>query len=350
MNPPEFGLWERRRLRDARRPVNYIPPLTAPLPLTGVHHVSSLSANIGRSHDFYTRVLGLRPLIRTVNQDQPTMYHLFFGDGAGTPGSDMTVFDIPHAAAERPGNNSITLTTFRIHGTAAFDYWLARFGELGVPHREPAERDGRQVLDFADFEGTQLSLVEDGGAAAGTPWEASPVPVAQQIRGLGYVVVTVPELAPTDAFLTQALALRHDHAYPVADAPEFQTHVYTIGASGAHAEVHVVARDDLPRARYGSGGVHHLPRWAPDQPLMRWVSRLDELGHRNSGVVDRHYFTAVYVREPNHVLFELATEGPGFEVDGPIDAERLSLPPFLEPRRAEIEGKLRPIDPRGPWS
>jgi glyoxalase family protein len=121
--------------------------MTAPLPLTGVHHVSSLSAHIGRSHDFYTRVLGLRPLIRTVNQDQPTMYHLFFGDGAGSPGSDMTVFDIPHAAPERPGNNSISLTTFRIHGDAAFDYWAARFDRLGVAHGEIAERDRRRVHD-----------------------------------------------------------------------------------------------------------------------------------------------------------------------------------------------------------
>lgn len=324
--------------------------MTDPLPITGVHHVSSLSANIGRTHDFYTRVLGLRPLIRTVNQDQPTMYHLFFGDGAGTPGSDMTVFDIPHAAPERPGNNSISLTTFRIHGDAAFDYWLGRFADLGVPHRPLAERDGRRALDFADFEGTQLSLVEDGGGAAAFPWPASPVPPAHQIRGLGYVSITVPSLGTTDAFLTRALGLSHDHSYPIVDAPRHETHVYTAGPGGAHAEVHVAVRDDLPEARYGAGGVHHVALRVPDQPMEAWVRRLDELGHRNSGVVDRHYFTSVYVREPNRVLFELATEGPGFEVDGPIDPERLSLPPALEPRRQEIESKLRPIDTRGPWS
>jgi glyoxalase family protein len=324
--------------------------MTKPLPLTGVHHVSSLSANIGRSHDFYTRVLGLRPLIRTVNQDQPTMYHLFFGDGPGTPGSDMTVFDIPHAAPERPGNNSISLTTFRIHSGAAFEYWQARFGELGVPHRPLHERDGRLALDFADFEGTQLSLVEDGGGAPSFPWPASPVPAEFQIRGLGYVSITVPFLGATDGFLTRALGFSHDHSYPVADAPEHETHVYVIGPGGAHAEVHVAVREDLPQARYGAGGVHHVALRVPDQPMEAWVSRLDELGFRNSGVVDRHYFTSVYVREPNHVLFELATEGPGFEVDGPIDPDRLSLPPALEPRRLEIERKLRPIDTRGPWS
>ena len=324
--------------------------MTAPLPLTGIHHVSSLSAHIGRSHDFYTRVLGLRPLIRTVNQDQPTMYHLFFGDGAGTPGSDMTVFDIPHAAPERPGNNSISLTTFRIHGDAAFDYWADRFSRLGVAHGKIADRDGRRVLDFADFEGTQLSLVEDGGGRAAFPWAESPVPPEHQIRGLGYVAVTVPQHGPTERFLTEALGLRYGRTYALAEAPDFPVHVYTIGDGGAHAEVHVIVRDDLPQARYGAGGVHHVALRAPDQPMVTWVGRLDDLGHRNSGVVNRHYFTSVYVREPNHVLFELATEGPGFEVDGPIDTGRLSLPPFLEPRRAEIESKLRPIETEGPWS
>ena len=126
--------------------------------------------------------------------------------------------------------------------------------------------------------------------------------------------------------------------------------MYVVGSGGAHAEVHVTVRDDLPEARYGAGGVHHVALRVPDQPMDAWVGRLDELGYRNSGVVDRHYFTSVYVREPNHVLFELATDGPGFEVDGPIDPERLSLPPALEPRRREIERKLRPINTRGPWS
>lgn len=326
--------------------------MTEPLPLTGMHHVSALSADIGRTHDFYTRVLGLRPLIRTVNQDQPTMYHLFFGDGAGSPGSDMTVFDMPHAAPERPGNNSITLTTFRVHGSGAFDHWQARFGALGVPHRPVAERDGRRVLDFADFAGTQLSLVEDGGGDQSFPWDRSPVAAPHQIRGLGYVTLNVPALAPTEEFLTRALGLAHSHAYPVADAPAHETHVYVVGNAagpgGTHAEVHVSVRDDLPPARYGSGGVHHVALRVPDQPMEHWVARLDELGYRNSGVVDRHYFTSVYVREPNQVLFELATEGPGFEVDGPIDPARLSLPPFLEPRRAEIESKLRPIETGNP--
>jgi glyoxalase family protein len=315
------------------------------LQLSGVHHVSAISAHIGRTHDFYTRVLGLRPVIKTVNQDDTSMYHLFFGDGAGSPGSDMTVFDIRGAAREHRGNNSITRTNFRVSGDDTLAWWSARFDELGVPHGVITARGRRRVLDFEDSEGTPLALVDDGGAGNAFPWTGSPVPGARQIRGLGYTELTIPVLAPTDAFLTGALGLRHDRTYPVADAPRFDVHVYAIGAGGAHAEVHVIVRDDLARVRPGAGGVHHVALRVPDgQSMEDWVARLDAAGYRNSGIVDRHYFTSAYVREPNHVLFELATDAPGFEVDGPLDAERLSLPPFLEPRRAEIESKLRPLN------
>lgn len=312
--------------------------------LTGLHHVSAVSARIGRSHDFYTRVLGMRPIIRTVNQDDPRMYHLFFGDGAASPGSDMTVFDMPNAAAEQRGNNAITRTTFRVNGSGALEYWASRLTELGYPHRGVSERDGRGVLDFDDAVGTALSLVDDGGRGASHAWGETDVPAAFQIRGLGYVVITVPSLDPTHAFLTEALGLRFDREYATPDASPFSTTVYAMGGGGVHAEVHVLVRDDLPRARHGSGGVHHLALRVPDGESMEaWVDRIGEHGYRNSGIVDRHYFTSLYVREPNGVLFELATDGPGFEVDGPISGTRVSLPPFLEPKRAEIEAGLRPI-------
>jgi glyoxalase family protein len=316
--------------------------------LVGVHHVSALSAHIERTHGFYTQVLGLRPVIKTVNQDDPRMYHLFYGDGVGSPGSDMTVFDLPHAARERRGNNSISRTTFRVGGERALAYWAARLAEHGVAHKGIVMRDGRPALDFDDPEATQLALVDDGGAGPASPWDASPVPAEFQIRGLGYTTITVPALVPTDRFLVEALGLRRDHTYSLAEAPEYQVHVYAMGDGGAHAEVHVIVRDDLPRAKYGAGGVHHVALRVPaGQQVTDWVERLSRLGYRNSGVVDRHYFTSVYVREPNGVLFELATDGPGFDVDGPLDGERLSLPPFLEPQRAEIEARLKPLHTGG---
>jgi glyoxalase family protein len=157
-------------------------------------------------------------------------------------------------------------------------------------------------------------------------------------------VITVPDLAPTDRFLREALGLRADHTYPLADDARYTVHVYAIGDGGPNAQVHVIVNPDLPRAKYGSGGVHHIALRVPDgQPMEEWERRISGLGYRNSGIVDRHYFTSLYVREPNHILFELATEGPGFDVDGVTDGDRLTLPPFLEPRRAEIEKALRPI-------
>ena len=320
-------------------------PTTNALRLSGVHHVSTLSADIGGTNRFYTRVLGMRPVIRTVNQDEPTMYHLFFGDGAGTPGSDMTVFDMPRAAREHRGNNAISRSALRVAGEGTLEWWAAHLEAHGVAHAGITTRDGRRVLDFDDIVGTALSLVDDGGAGAAFPWRDSPIPAERQIRGLGYTTITVPALGPTERFLVNALGLTRDHDYALEEGSPHRVHVFTIGDGGTHAEVHVIVRDDLPRARYGSGGVHHVALRVPEgQRMEDWVQRLDSLGYRNSGIVDRHYFTSAYVREPNHILFELATDGPGFEVDGPLDGKGLSLPPFLEPRRAEIEAALRPIE------
>ena len=317
----------------------------APLQLASLHHVSSVSAHIKRSRDFYVRVLGMRPIITTVNQDDPRMYHLFFGDGDATPGSDMTVFDIPHAAQELRGNNSITLTSFRVSGEEAMQHWVERLNALNVANIGITTRDGRSVIDFDDYEGTPLSIIDDGGVGPGVAWNESPVPARHQIRGLGYITIVVPDREPTHQFLTLALGLTHHHTYPLGEAPEFNVHVYHIGSGGPNAEVHVIVRDDLPRARYGAGGVHHVALLVPaGQRMEDWVAKLTLLGFHNSGIVDRHYFQSIYVREPNHVLFELATYGPGFDVDGPINDKRLSLPPFLEPRRSEIVRGLKPLD------
>lgn len=315
--------------------------------LTGTHHVSTLSARIRETHGFYPEVLGLRPVIRTVNQDEPSMYHLFYGDGVGSPGSDITVFDMPHAAPERRGNNGFSLTTFRVAGRASLEYWSRRLAEYGFPHGGIIERDGRLALDFDDPLATQLSLVDDGGMGTAHPWERSPVPAGHQIRGLGYVMAAVPSHEPTHRFLVDALGLVHDHEYSLAGAWEtgpIAAHVYRMAAAGVEGEVHVVVQPGLERARYGSGGVHHVALRAPEPADMAgWSARLAAAGYRNSGEVDRHYFRSVYVREPNGLLFELASDGPGFDVDGPIDGERLSLPPFLEPHRGEIEGRLKPL-------
>ncbi len=316
------------------------------LRLTGTHHVSALTNDIKGNHDFYTTVMGLRLVKKSVNQDDTSMYHLYYGDELGSPGTAMTFFDMPLAARERRGNRSISRTTFRVSGEATLRYWQERLTEHGLTTSGPHEVDGRPRLDFEDEDGLVVSLVDDGGVGEARPWLASPVPPEHQIRGLGYSEITVPELAPTHEFLTGVFNLKTDHTYPHPEAPEHEVHVYRMNAEGPASELHVAVRPDLPRASYGSGGVHHVALRVPDyEEYHRWTERLQATGRPFSGEVDRFYFRSLYIREPGGILFELATDGPGFHHDEPLEAlgESLALPPFLEPHRSEIEASLQPL-------
>lgn len=312
-------------------------------PPHGMHHVSSLSGDIVRNHAFYTGVLGLRLVKRSVNQDDPTMYHLFYADAIGSPGSDVTFFDVPGAARGLRGNRSIARLSLRASGDAV-GYWAARLAKHGVAVGAAREVDGAVALDFDDVDGTPLRLVADGDRGPDHPWERGPVPADAQLRGLGYATLAVPELSPTDRFLVDGLRLERARDYEAPDGGA--VHVYAMHGSGPASEVHVAVRPDLAPARYGAGSVHHLALRVPDRAALEaWRDHLNALGYPNSGLVDRHWFESVYVREPGGVLFELATDGPGFAVDEDAAAlgERLALPPRLEPRRAEIEAGLRPL-------
>jgi len=315
--------------------------------LTGIHHLTAVSSSIRENLRFYTRVLGMRLVKRSVNQDDVSAYHLFYADALGTPGTDMTFFDwaVPR---ERRGTRSVTRTALRVNGAAALEWWSRHLAEGGVSAGAVAERDGRLTLDFDDPEGLRLSLVDDGGAGdAPTPWAASPVPPEFQLRGLGPITMSVPKLAPTELILTKAMLFRPVREYPHPEHPRHTVHVYEMGAGGPHAELHVAVQPDLPAASPGAGGVHHVAFRTPnDEEYAEWAHRLTALGVPNSGEVDRYYFRSLYFREPGGVLFEIATDGPGFAVDeDPATlGEQVVLPPFLEPRRAAIVAGLKPID------
>jgi glyoxalase family protein len=321
--------------------------------LLGFHHLTAVTAQASENVRFYTRVLGLRLVKKTVNQDDVSAYHLFYGDGAASPGSDITFFDWP-AEPERRGGNSVTRTGFRVPDEASLQWWQQRFGQHHVTHRAISERDGRAVLDFEDPEGQRLSLVMDDTSAENHPWEKSPVPPEHQILGLGAITLTVPRLERTERILTEVMGMRRVREYRArvqASAEEKSSnertvHVYQMGGSGPAAELHVVEDPSLPMARAGAGGVHHVAFRTPTfEDYDAWVTRLEEKGIRNSGPIDRFYFRSLYFREPNGVLFEIATDGPGFATDEPMDSlgEHLALPPFLEGRRAEIERGLKPL-------
>ena len=310
--------------------------------LTGIHHLTAVTADAPGNHRFYTQVLGMRLVKRTVNQDDVSAYHLFYADGMASPGSDMTFFDWP-VGRERRGSQSICRSALRVAGEATLNWWQQRFVAQKVAHGGVHLRDGRLTLDFEDFEGQRLSLVDDGGQGPAFAWAQSPVPVQHQIRGLGPITLSIAELAPTDNVLTSVLGMRHVRQY--TGAAGNPVHAYEMGGGGASAELHVAVEPNLAAARQGAGGVHHVAFRIPDSDYAAWSERLREQRMPTSGPVDRFYFKSLYFREPNGILFEIATDGPGFGADEPMDTlgEKLSLPPFLEARRAEIEAGLKPI-------
>jgi glyoxalase family protein len=315
--------------------------------LKGIHHVTAVSADVRENYRFYTGVMGMRLVKRSVNQDDVSAYHLFYADAVGNPGTDLTFFDwaLPR---ERRGTHSIARTSMRVNGRASLEYWAGRLAEAGVAAGEIAERDGRLVLDFEDPEGQRLTLLDDGGLGGEPrPWDRSPVPAEHQIRGLGPVLLSVPALAQTEIILTRVLGMRKAREYPHAENPRNTVHVYEMAGGGPHAEVHVAVQPELPVARLGAGGVHHVAFRTPsDSEYHGWTERLNGMGIPNSGEIDRYWFHSLYFREPNGILFEIATDGPGFAVDEDPTTlgEKVVLPPFLESRRESIVARLKPID------
>ena len=315
--------------------------------LTGIHHLTAVSADAPGNLNFYTKVLGMRLVKKTVNQDDVSAYHLFYADGRANPGTDLTFFDFP-AAPERRGTNSISRTGLRVAGEKTLGYWRDRLKKAGVATPDIVEVDGRLTLPFEDGEGQRLVLVDDGGTGPASPWERSPVPAEHQIRGLGPIVLTVQELSRTAFVLTEVMNMRRVRDYAAHGA---QIHVFEMGEARGErspaAELHVIEDKDVPVARQGAGGVHHVAFRTPDEVQYHaWTQRLNELRVPNSGEIDRFYFRSLYFREPNGILFEIATDGPGFATDEPMETlgEKLALPPFLEPRRAAIEAGLKPIE------
>ncbi|HET8627329.1 MAG TPA: ring-cleaving dioxygenase, partial [Thermomicrobiales bacterium] len=305
--------------------------------LGGLHHVTAVTAHAPENLDFYTRVLGLRLVKKTVNQDDVSAYHLFYGDEVGHAGTEVTFFDWATAAPNRPGRGEVAAVALRVPGRAALDWWAARFDALGVPHGPIEEVEGRATLAFTDPEGQRLALLDDSGAAVpgGTPWERSTVPAEHGIRGLGAVTLTVARLEPTAAVLTDVLGFRPAGEDATADG-KGRVALFETGAGGPGAIVAVQARPDQPHARQGRGGVHHVAFRTPnDEEHAAWQRRIAAAGLAITPVIDRYYFKSIYFREPGGVLFEIATDGPGFATDEDAAhlGEHLALPPFLEPYR-----------------
>jgi glyoxalase family protein len=315
--------------------------------LHGIHHVTAVTAQPGANLHFYTHVLGMRLVKKTVNQDDVSAYHLFYADKLGSPGTDMTFFDWP-IPRERRGSDSIAGTMLRVPGPAALDFWAERLAAHGTESTR-ATVNGRAALRLDDPEGQRLVLVDDGGAPFhGEVWDEAGVPAEHALRGFYAVLISVPRLTLLSPVLTMVLGFAEAGRYAGPD--DATVVVYTMDGGGPGNEVHVVEEPNAPRARLGAGGVHHVAfRVKDDAEQLAWREQIARTGLGITEQIDRFYFKSLYFRVSNGVLFEIATDGPGFAADEDPAAlgERLSLPPFLEPQRARIEAGLKPLAPAG---
>ncbi|MGF1504771.1 MAG: ring-cleaving dioxygenase [Anaerolineae bacterium] len=315
--------------------------------LKGLHHVTAVTGSAQANVDFYMQVLGLRLVKRTVNQDDVSAYHLFYGDETGSAGTEITFFEWAHMPPNVPGPRSVVRTSLRVPSVDSLAWWADWLSDHQVNHGGITEFAERKQIVFTDPEGQALALVDDGGKEGGTPWAASPVPAQHAIRGLDSVHLAVHQLDPTAHVLTEVMGLRKVGVFPAPLNPEEQVHVYETAEGGAGTRVHVIEQEGRPAGRLGHGGVHHVAFRTPNgEEQIDWMNRLRGAGLQATDPIDRFYFRSVYFREPGGILYEIATDGPGFATDEDAAhlGESLALPPFLEPHRARIEAGLNPIE------
>ncbi|TQR15319.1 ring-cleaving dioxygenase [Psychrobacillus soli] len=311
--------------------------------LKGMHHVTAITSSAEENYKFFTYTLGMRLVKKTVNQDDIQTYHLFFADDVGGAGTDMTFFDFPGIPKGTHGTNEIYKTGFRVPSDAALDYWEKRFDRLGVKHTGIQDQFGTKVLSFVDFDDQQYQLVSDEnneGIASGTPWQKGPIPLEYAISGLGPIHIRIAEFDYMKEVLEKVMLFKEI-------AQEGSFHLFEVGEGGNGAQVIVEKNIMLPPGRQGFGTVHHAAFRVEDRSVLdEWTTRMESFGFQTSGFVDRFFFQSLYARVANGILFEFATDGPGFMGDEPYETlgEKLSLPPFLEPKREQIESLVRPID------
>jgi glyoxalase family protein len=309
--------------------------------VTGLHHITAISGPAQENLDFYSGVLGLRLVKRSVNQDDPGTYHLFYADAEGRAGTDLTFFPWAHMAPPRKGIGMGVETALAVP-PGSLDFWGRRLERFGATVRDVETRFGERALPVVDPHGFELVLVEAADALTRpfTPWAESPISADEQIRGLHGARLLERELAPTEMFLRDVLGFTHA-------AQEGDWHRYVVEGGGSGRFVDVREQPDGRRGAWGVGAIHHLAWRVDDDAHQAEVrARVEAAGRRPTPVIDRFWFKSVYFLEPGGVLFELATDGPGFGVDEDMKhlGESLVLPPWLESQRDSIEAALPKID------
>jgi glyoxalase family protein len=305
--------------------------------LSGIHHITAIAGDPQRNLDFYTGVLGLRLVKLTVNFDDPGTYHFYYGDGLGRPGTILTFFPFAGARPGRRGTGQLANTAFSVPADS-LPYWAERLASHGVAVDRAAPRLGEEALSFADPDGLALELVATGGDDR-PGWPEGAVPAKHAIRGLHGGTIWVADPAPSARLLIETLGFR------LAGEEGARTR-YAVGGGGPGAVIDIVSRPDLSPGVVSAGTVHHIAWRTPDDDQQRlWLAQLAGAGLHVTPVQDRQYFHSIYFREPGGVLYEIATDPPGFATDEPVDGlgAALKLPPWLESRRAAIERILPPL-------
>lgn len=315
--------------------------------LNGIHHVTAVSARIADNVEFYTQVLGLRLVKKSVNQDDVSAYHLFYADKTGSPGTDMTFFDWPHVGPNIRGTDSIAGTAFRVKCREALDFWAERLDAFGINREAITEFAGRDLLPFEDPEGQQLYLVNDRGAKyEGHIWQRPDIPDEYTLRGFFSVLFSIPSIAQLEPIFTEVLNFEKIEGAQWIDKKSKAVIYTTRQNGGPGTEVWLLEHPEGERCRLGAGGTHHVAFRVKDfNAQKQWHALLTGAGLQVSDLIDRFWFRSIYFRVSSGILFEIATDGPGFDIDEAPErlGERLVLPPFLENRREEIEAGLTPI-------
>ena len=306
--------------------------------ILGIHHITALASDPQQNLDFYTGFLGLRLVKLTVNFDAPDVYHLYYGDDAGRPGTIMTFFPFPDAVKGKRGAGEISAVSFLVPA-GSVDFWTGRLSAQGISFDGPERRFGRQLISFDDPDGMRVELLEDPSAAVRAGWTGGPVEERFAVRAFHGVTILHHAASPTAAFLTQGLGFS-----PVATEGGRQR--FAGGGAEGRGFVDIVEDPAAPAARQSAGSVHHIAwRVKDDDEQLRWRQELQKKGASPTPVMDRQYFHSIYFREPGGVLFEIATDPPGFATDETVETlgSHLKLPPWLEKQRPLIERHLPPL-------
>lgn len=308
----------------------------------GIHHVTCIAGSAQENLDFYVSLLGMRLVKKSVNQDAPDTYHLFYADRVGNPGTDFTFFPWPEMGAGRPGTGLTVEVSFAVP-PGSLEYWQDRFQASGVEYGTLERRFAEATLPFKDPHSLPLALVETDDERQFVPWEHSPVPAECQLRGMHSVRLWERQLAPTEALLTRIMGFS-------TLGTEDGWHRYGAGGGGSGNLIEIKQLPDEPRGEWGTGTVHHVAwRVNDSDEQMRLRESIASAGLRPTAQIDRFWFKSVYYKEPGGVLFELATDGPGFDRDEDMEhlGEQLILPPWLEPDRKQIEAALPSLEMPG---